>query len=133
MNLTNKYKRKMKKIFAITLIVLLTSCSGILTKKDVFIGDWVMVQNSSYCYKITKEEIFYKVDFMVDGKSFYGDLANDVSYPVSYRKSVIKSLTNYQLSNDKRTLTCIGNAKEVIVFNEDNNTITTSFGWFKRK
>lgn len=118
----------MKKIFTIAIIVLLESCTWILTKKDVFIGDWVMVQNSSYCCKITKEEIFYKVDFIIDGKSFWGELANDVNYAESYRK-----LTNYQLSNDKRTLTCIGDTKEVIVFNEDNNTITTSWGWFKRK
>ena len=131
----------MKKIMLVLFALGLVSCAGILSKKDVFIGDWVMSESSpgygsnqdkhlKIEIKISKEDIFYKVEYIMDGKSLFGSI-----FPADkITKEVTEGFSKYQLSPDKRFLFAIGAPSEfVIMYNDDNNTITTPYGWFRKK
>jgi hypothetical protein len=130
----------MRKVITITILIFLTSCSSVLTSKDTFIGEWVISESSpSYSMipdkqklkditiTITKEDIFYKVSF---GKEFEEII---MAYQqTELDKKAVENFFKYQLSPDKRFLISI-DASNVIIYNEDSGTITTQFGWFKRK
>ena len=130
----------MKKIIVIASFILLnSSCTNIFTKKDVFIGDWVISESSptysgnskKVIVKITKEDVFYMVDFIIDGKSSFGDLGKDNK---AVTKEMRDNFMKYQLASNKQILVNIMMPTiYTIIYNEDNKTITTPFGWFKRK
>ncbi len=126
----------MKKIIIASFLAGLCSCAGILSKSDVFIGQWVMSESSplysspelkGMTIKITKEEIFYTVDF--NGTDIFSAMAK-----TSKEKKLMESYNKFQLSPDQRFLFSVMAPKEwIIMYNEDNGTITTPFGWFKKK
>ena len=132
----------MNKIYAISLIILFTSCTGTQTKKDVFIGEWVMSKSSptfdnktkDMTIKITKDDIFYKVEFFIEGKNMISEMEKLAKNETD--KLIAESFRKYQLSPDKRFLFCVVAPTEptfYIMYNDDNNTISNTNGWFIKK
>ncbi len=130
----------MRKIFAITIIILFASCADVLTNKDTFIGEWVLSESSpnysmienkeklkEVTITITKEDIFYKISY---GKIFDKAMGEQKT---DFDKKMIENYFKYQLSPDKRFLINIVDPSNLIMYNEDSETITTQLGWFKRK
>ena len=128
----------MKRLIAIATVLILSSCGGSLMKNDVFTGDWVMSKSSpsysgeakSMTIKITKEDIFYKVNFILNGKSVFDEMGKDDNKMTNEIKD---NFMKYQLSPDKKFLVNIMTPEYVIMYNEDSKTITTPFGWFKKE
>ena len=127
----------MKQIIITLFTITLCSCAGILSKKDVFIGDWVMSESSPnysleiskrIIIKITKDDIFYKIICIRDGEDWLLIPNED-----EVQKKIRENMEKYQLSPDKRFLFNIMVATNIIMYNEDSKTITTTFGWFKKK
>jgi|ERR1019366_2001996 hypothetical protein len=139
--------------FRITLIaILLNSCNGVssdsvLSKSDSFIGEWKLYKNSlgvtapnNYMnMKISKDDIFYKVEYLSiqNGKilDIFDESLNakqDKQDPQT--RSFIDSYHKYQLSPDKRFLMCITDPTTILMYDENENVIQSSlFGWFKKK
>ena len=85
---------------------------------------------------ITKTDIFYDVNIMKDGKNMYDgliEIAKDEEGKELF-KSIIEDSRKFQLSPDKRFLFNVSKPTEsILMYNEDNEIITTPFGWFKKK
>ncbi len=135
----------MKKLLIVTLALVITSCAGILSKKDAFVGDWVISESSPYYndddknrvkIRIVKEDIFYKVSFTQDGRDFYDIFYDSKNKTNKEALNYYEQLHKYQLSPDKRFLFNIVDPTGsfgTLIFNEDNNTIQCGLGWFKKE
>jgi hypothetical protein len=132
-----KNKTLKKSICLLLVLIIIASCAGILSKKDSLVGDWTLSESSpddfadtknshkKWEMKISKEDSLYKVDFIIDGKSMYKGMQTIMEY--------YKPITKNQLSPDKTLLINVVEPSSILMFNKDNNTIITPFGWFKKE
>ncbi len=122
----------MKRIITIGVIVILfASCTGLLSKKDAFIGEWEPIEKGrqEIYLKIIKGDLFYEVHTFVDGK----EVASNFGPMPEMQTDLDKQMFKYQLSSDKRFLFNTVIPTFTYVYNEDNNTLTSPFGWYKKK
>ena len=131
----------MKRITVVLFAFVLISCGEALSG-DKFSGDWKLSKESPMYVenpdkynkievKITKGDVFYNVDFIIDGKDFYTEALSHNETPEV--KALTEQMHKYQLSPDKRFLVNIVEPSNVIIYNDDNHTIQTLFGWFVKQ
>lgn len=129
----------MKKLFLI--LIVLSACNS---KPGVdgseFLGKWLMSEsspgyskeNNKMSIEISKKDIFFWVSIKIDGKDFFDELGSDKK--TDEEKEISSSFHKYQLSPDKQTLIPIsGMIDYIITYHDDNKTIQTGLGWFKKQ
>jgi hypothetical protein len=121
-------------------IILCFACNGSILSGDKFSGDWVISESSpnyeeikaqDVLVKIAKEDVFYIVDIIKEGKSMRDEFKSQLSKDTDYK--MMESVFKYQLSPDKRFLINITSPSMNIIYNDDNKSIKTVWGWFVKK
>lgn len=118
----------------------LTACSSSPLTDEPFVGTWTLSEHSlnydlaksksmNLEVSISKENGFYIVDELMNGKSSIAQLKNDTA-----ENQLVKCLTTYQISADKHILYSVyGNSSYSITYNDESQTIHCPFGVFKRQ
>jgi hypothetical protein len=102
-----------------------------------FLGTWKISESSpgynenmrGLAIKISKKDIFFWVEIEKDGK----DILDLFETAIDADKELKETTHKFQLGPDKKSLIPLSAISEyALLYHDDNNTIQSSFGWFKK-